>query len=106
MQLRTSNFPRAKRQARRAERRLRTIAGALLRDVKRKLSADELAEHAQLFATMQQIFTQGGGGPEHTYSLYEPQTYCIGKGKDRAKYEFGTKVTIAIDSHSGVIVAA
>lgn len=35
MQLRTANIPRARKQARRAERRLKTIAGALLRDVQR-----------------------------------------------------------------------
>jgi len=106
MQLRTANFPRARKQARRAERRLKTIAGALLRDVQRKLTADRLVIHEAIFGTMSKILTQGRGGPEHIYSLHEPQTYCIGKGKDRAKYEFGTKVTLAIDPASCVIVGA
>lgn len=106
MQLRTANFPRARKQARRAERRLKTIAGALLRDVQRKLTPERLALHEETFGTMTQILTQGRGGPDHIYSLHEPQTYCIGKGKDRAKYEFGTKVTLAIDPVSGVIVGA
>ena len=35
MKLRTANFPKAKKQAKKAERRLRTIAGCLLRDVLR-----------------------------------------------------------------------
>lgn len=106
MQLRTSNYPRAKAQARKAERRLRTIARTLLREMRRKLPADRLAIHDETFSVMGRILTQGRGGPEHVYSLHEPQTYCIGKGKDNAKYEFGTKVTVAIDPHSGVVVAA
>ena len=96
MQLRTANFPRARKQARRAERRLRTIAGALLRDVQRKLTADRLAIHEAIFGTMSKILTQGRGGPEHIYSLHEPQTYCIGKGKDRAKYEGSSGITVGM----------
>ena len=108
MQLRTANFPRARKQAKRAERRLKTIAGALLRDVQRKLTPERLAVYEETFGTMTQILTQGRGGPDHIYSLHEPQAYCIGKGKgkDRAKYEFGTKVTLAVDPVSGVILGA
>ena len=106
MQLRTANFPRARKQARRAERRLKTIAGALLRDVQRKLAPERLEIHEETFGTMTKILTQGRGGPDHIYSLHEPQAYCIGKGKDRAKYEFGTKVTLAIDPTTCVIVGA
>lgn len=105
MQLRTANFPRARRQAKRAERRLKTIAGTLLRDVQRKLTPERLVIHEETFGTMTQILTQGRGGPDHIYSLHELQAYSIGKDKDRAKYEFGTKVTLAIDPVSGEIVA-
>lgn len=55
---------------------------------------------------MAKILTQERGGPDHVYSLHEPQTYCIGKGNDRAKYEFDTKVTLSIDPNRGVIVGA
>ena len=106
MQLRTANFPRARKQARRAERRLKTIAGALLRDVQRKLTPERLTVHEETFGTMAKILTQERGGSDHVYSLHEPQAYCIGKGKDRAKFEFGTKVTLSIDPKSGVIVGA
>jgi IS5 family transposase len=106
MRLRTSNFPRARAQARKAERRMRSIARTLLRDMRRKLPPDRLELHGDTFGTMEQILTQKRGGPDHVYSLHEPQTYCIGKGKDKTKYEFGTKVTVAIDPHSGVLLAA
>ena len=106
MQLRTSNFPKAKKQAKRAERRLRTIAGSLLRDVSRKLSPEGAERHYELLDLMERILTQGQGGPDHVYSLHEPQTRCIARGKDNAQFEFGTKISLAIDPHSGVIVAA
>lgn len=104
MPLRTVNFPHARTQARRAERRRKTITGALLREVQRKRTADRLAIHEETFGTMSKILTQGRGGPEHIDSLHEPQASCIGKGKDRAKDEFGTKVTLAIDPANCIIV--
>jgi IS5 family transposase len=55
---------------------------------------------------MDVILHQKRGGPDHIYSLHEPDVRCIGKGKDHKQYEFGTKVTLAIDYRRGVIVAA
>src|SRR5271154_6980942 len=106
MKLRTRNFPKAKKQAARATKRLRTIAGALLRDFCRKIRDDLRWVHEDLIARMKWILVQKAGGPEHIYSLHEPQVYCMSKGKDKAQYEFGTKVTLAIDPKSGVIVGA
>jgi IS5 family transposase len=106
MKLRTANFPRAKKQARKSERRLKTIAGCLLRDITRKLGKDRLIHHGDLLEVMDVILHQERGGPDHIYSLHEPDVRCIGKGKDHKQYEFGTKVTLAIDHRSGVIVAA
>ena len=37
--------------------------------------------------------------------LHYPEVKCIGKGKERKKYEFGNKVSIA-RSYSGIIVGA
>ncbi len=55
---------------------------------------------------MDRILTQGIGGPDRVYSLHEPEAYCIAKGKDHKLFEFGTKVSIAIDAQSGVILTA
>ena len=106
LSLRTANFPRAKKQARKAERRLRTIAGALLRDVIRKLGESRLERHFEALEVMETILVQKQGGPDHIYSVHEPEVRCIGRGKDQKQYEFGTKVSLAIDPHSGVIVGA
>jgi IS5 family transposase len=40
------------------------------------------------------------------YSLHEPQVYCMAKGKEHKKYEFGSKVSVAMSKTGGVIVAA
>jgi transposase, IS5 family len=40
------------------------------------------------------------------YSLHEPQVYCIAKGKENKKYEFGSKASIAVPKNSGIIVGA
>ena len=39
------------------------------------------------------------------YSLHEPETECISKGKEHKKYEFGNKVSI-IRTASGLIIGA
>ncbi len=39
-------------------------------------------------------------------SLHEPQVKCYTKGKEHKKYGFGSKVSIAIDQRSGIIVGA
>jgi IS5 family transposase len=106
LSLRTANFPRAKKQARKSERRLRTIAGALLRDILRKIGEKRLERHIDDLEVMETILVQKQGGPDHIYSVHEPDVRCIGRGKDHKQYEFGTKVSLAIDPHSGVIVGA
>ena len=39
-------------------------------------------------------------------SLHEPHIYCVAKGKEHKKYEFGTKASVAMTKTPGVIVAA
>jgi len=38
------------------------------------------------------------------YSLHEPQVYCIAKGKDHKRYEYGSKVSIASTAKKNIIV--
>ena len=62
MKLRTRNYPKAKRQAAKATRRLRTIAGALLRDFLRKISDERRWVHEDLVARMRWVLLQEAGG--------------------------------------------
>jgi IS5 family transposase len=58
------------------------------------------------FALYRRVLRQKLKDREKIYSLHEPHVYCVAKGKEHKKYEFGTKASIAITKTSGVIVAA
>ncbi len=98
--------PRKKKLARRGQRRLRTIAGALMRELERRLPAAAREEKDKTFALYRRMLAQRPGDRNKIYSLHEPHVYCIAKGKAHKKYEFGTKASIAMTKGGGVIVAA
>lgn len=87
----------------RADRRMRTIAGRLVRELLRKLPSDsKYREHLELCLR----FVNGEFLDGHKiYSLHEPDVLCICKGKEHKKYEFGNKVSI-IRSATGIILGA
>ena len=53
-----------------------------------------------------QVLHQKKDSTNKTYSLYEPQVYCISKGKEHKKYEFGSKASLVVTKNSGIIVGA
>ena len=76
---------------------LRTRLGRIIRDIQRKIEGDEglqevfavaLSKAAQIRSQKQR---QRGW---KLYSWHAPETECIGKGKARAPYEFGVKVSL------------
>ena len=82
----------------RALKFLRTRLGRLVRDIRRKTEHD--AELRQVFAIplarAEQVCRQKQR--QHgwkLYSLHAPEVECIGKGKAKAPYEFGCKVSVA-----------
>ncbi len=38
--------------------------------------------------------------------MHEPQVYCLAKGKEHKKYEFGSKASVVLTKTGGVIVGA
>ena len=100
-----SNPKRAKN-ARKAERKLGTIAGRLVRELERKLPAEALKEHAEDLALFQRVLSQKRKDKNKVYSLHEPEVSCLSKGKEHRKYEFGQKASIARTLNGGVIVGA
>lgn len=87
----------------RADRRLRTIAGRLCRELDRRLDSDSKWRERLKISLM---FINGEKLDGHKiYSLHEPDVVCIAKGKDRVKYEFGNKVSI-IRTWNGLIIGA
>ena len=86
--------------ARRALKFLRIRLGRVVRDIRRKIAGNQaLTERfADLLALAMRVRFQDHRqrGPK-VYSLHAPEVEveCIGKGKARAPYEFGCKVSIA-----------
>jgi IS5 family transposase len=85
------------KRARRALKFLRIRLGRLIRDIGRKIDGNpELEERfVPLLALAMRVRHQEARqrGPK-VYSLHAPEVECIGKGKPRAPYEFGCKVSI------------
>ena len=106
--LRDSYFghhPRRRKKARRARKKLRTIAGRLLRELERKLTADQLAAYKQQMDLYWQAITQQRSDADKLYSLHKPFTACIAKGKAHKKYEFGNKVGLLTHPTRRVVLA-
>ena len=92
--------------AKKAKRHLKIIAGRLLRELKRKLSSKSYEKYSELLGIFDSILKQARDSKDKIYSIHEPHIYCISKGKDYKKYEYGTKVSIAYTNKSGIIVGA
>ena len=102
---RYAHLPRHAKKAKRALKKLRTLAGRQVRDLRRqliKLGKEEL--YAPMLQIMARIVRQQRGDKNKVYSLHEPAVSCIAKGKAHKKYEFGSKVSVASLSGSNVVV--
>lgn len=87
-------FKRARRQL----KFLRTRLGRLIRDITRKIEGDEAlaARFRPLLLLAQRVLTQEQRQRgRKVYALHAPEVECIGKGKAKAPYEFGCKVSVA-----------
>ena len=97
------NHPKNRRKAIKADKRLRTIAGRLVRELERNLGQNR--QHDELLSIFKKILLQRRNSSHKIYSIHEPEVRCISKGKEQKKYEFGNKVSI-IRSATGVILGA
>jgi hypothetical protein len=85
------------KRARRELKFLRTRLGRIIRDIRRQIDGDPALEDC--FGPLLDLALrvrhqeQRQRGPK-VYSLHAPEVECIGKGKARAPYEFGCKVSI------------
>ena len=98
------NHPRNKNKARKADRKVKTIAGRLVRELERNLPPGSVYQNKiDLF---NRVLSQNKTDHNKIYSLHEPEVQCISKGKEHKKYEFGNKVSITYTQNTGVIVGA
>jgi transposase, IS5 family len=103
---RFKNTSKGYKAARKASRRIRTIAGALVRELGRKLSEDRLLIYSEMLDLFMRVIKQKRTDCNKIYSLHELQVKCYTKGKEHKKFEFGSKCSIAVDQQTGIIVAA
>lgn len=105
LQVRHFRHPKRRGPAKKALKRLRTIAGILIREHRRRLPKCALFEGYQKdFLLYERVLKQQPKDKNKIYSLHEPDVYCIGKGKDHKPYEYGNKVSVAATAKSNIIV--
>lgn len=98
--------PKKRKAAHRALRKMKVIAGRLIRELERKLPVVVCAEQGGNFALYRRVLKQQPADRDKIYSLHEPQVYCLSKGKEHKKYEFGSKASVVMTKTAGVIVGA
>jgi IS5 family transposase len=90
--------------ARKAARRLKTIAGQVVRQLEAGLPAE--TKDRRWLETAVRVLNQKPKDGDKIYSLHEPEVYCMSKGKEHKKYEFGAKATVVVGKNKGVILGA
>lgn len=99
-----AHHPKRRKAAKAALRKLRTIAGRLLRELERELSQDALESYAESLINFKKVIVQRRLDKNKIYSLHEPEVACIAKGKAHKKFEFGSKVSFAVVPGVNIIV--
>ena len=99
------HHPKRKKKAIMARKKLRTIGNRVVRELERKLSETALKEYETEFVKYKKVLSQQRNSKDKIYSLHEPQTACIAKGKAHKAYEFGTKVAVTRGRKTGVITS-
>jgi len=107
LRLNIRHFRHVKRRtkAKKALKRLRTIAHIQIRELRRTLPKYSLFDQYQKdFLFYERVLRQQPKDKNKIYALHEPDVYCIGKGKDHKQYEYGNKVSVATTAKSNIIV--
>ena len=78
--------------ARKAARRLKTIAGRVVRQLDAALEPE--SRDRRWVEMAKKILSQKRSDSGKIYSLHEPEVYCVSKGKEHEKYEFGAKASV------------
>jgi IS5 family transposase len=97
------HHPKRKKKATIARKKLRTIGSRVVRELEIKLPEHLQKQYEAEFIKYKKALTQERNSKDKIYSLHEPQTACIAKGKAQTAYEFGTKVCVVRGRQTGVI---
>jgi IS5 family transposase len=94
---------RQMKRAKACTRKLKTNLGRVIREIERQSPGPAMS---RILEVCKRIHAQGRGDQQKVYSVHEPQTMCIAKGKAGKKYEFGQKVSVAVTSKGGWLLGA
>ena len=100
-----SKHPKRAKKAKGAGKKLKTIAGRLIRELERELSTEQLTTYKQELELYKTVIDQQRLDKNKIYSLHKPFTCCIAKGKAHKQYEFGNKVGLVTTSKTLIITA-
>jgi len=105
-QQRFKNTKNGAKAARKAGKKIKIIAGRLVREIARKLPLSRLGSHLPALKLYQRVLSQKRGDSNKIYSLHAPDVKCYAKGKEHKKFEFGSKASILVDQATGIIMGA
>lgn len=97
--------PRRVKKAKKADKKLKTIAGRLIRELERELVPEILAHYKAELDLYKGVLEQKRKDKNKIYSLHKPFTSCIAKGKAHKQYEFGNKVGL-LTTYKNLIITA
>jgi IS5 family transposase len=97
--------PKRATKARKSGKKLKTIAGRLIRELERELKPEQLMLHQEELNFYKQIIQQKRTDTNKIYSIHKPFISCIAKGKAHKQYEFGNKIGLMATSKTLVITA-
>ena len=100
-----SQHPKRKKKAQKAQKKLNTIAGRVVRELSSKLPEDRLPIYQDELALFRQVLVQKRDDSNKIYSLHKPFTACIAKGKAHKKYGYGNKIGIMLNPKELVVLA-
>lgn len=100
------DHPKRRKKANAAARKIKVIAGRVVRDLERKMTDQQLEKYAHNLGLFYRVLNQQQKDGNKIYSLHETEVRCIAKGKEAKKYEFGNKVSLVKTMKSGIIVGA
>lgn len=102
---RFSAHPKRKKEAKKAQRKIKTIAKRLVNELNRKLESSKKEKYEDELNRFTTILNQKRNDSNKIYSLHEPDVACIAKGKIHKPYEFGSKISMARTKSSSIIVS-
>lgn len=97
--------PKRYKKAKKADAKLKTIAGRLLRELERELPEQILETYQEQVDLYYRILHQKRTDKDKIYSIHKPFTACIAKGKAHKQYEFGTKIGLTTTLKTLIITA-